>query len=286
MDKYNNLIAGGWKDYELLDSGNLKKLERYGGIILIRPETQALWKPKRPNVWEGARAEFSFSDKKGGWTWRKDKSEEWEMGWENAHFVVRPTAFKHTGVFPEQSSNWKFIQESVQKLEKPQVLNLFGYTGIATVVAALAGAQVTHVDASKQANAWMQKNAELSAVPKDSIRTILDDALKFAKREVRRQSTYQGIILDPPAFGRGAKNEVWHIEENLPELMETLTQLLSKDVGSFFLLNGYAAGFTPQSFLQLTQDFFSDAKVEHGEMRILETSGRQLSCGIYARFAR
>lgn len=316
-----NLTTSPWPDYELLDSGGNRKLERYGKFILIRPETQAIWKPARPELWKQAAAEFAWAGGKGKWQRGKDGNkavpESWRLSRRDVRFAVRLTSFKHTGIFPEQAENWEWIKDAVGKQgawvpapgsesgtgpagvterTKPQVLNLFGYTGIASIVAAKAGAQVTHVDASKQSNEWAKENARLSGIADTqaggghgSIKFLLDDALKFAEREVRRNATYNGIILDPPAFGRGPKGEVWKIEEQLPRLLGVLSRLLSKKPGAFFLLNGYAAGYSPQSFLQAVESSFdvSRAKGEFGELNLEESrSERTVPQGIYVRFVR
>jgi 23S rRNA (cytosine1962-C5)-methyltransferase len=329
-----NLSTRPWRDYELLDSGDGRKLERYGKYIVIRPETQALWRPARAATeWKKANAEFRFAEGKGAWVNKKAIAESWELGWGAAKFTVKLTSFKHMGVFPEQAANWEWIAERVMDSSRARkgqrassvpikVLNLFGYTGVASIVAALAGANVTHVDASRQSNEWAKENAKLSEVPAHpsqdagSIRYIFDDALKFVEREVRRAvasgganggsgasgaagAEYDGIILDPPAFGRGAKGEVWKIEEDLPRLLEATAKIASKKPGSFFLLNGYAAGYSPRSFLQATQSAFPDVatkigaaeKAEFGELQIEEssaaaTAGRAIPSGIYTRFVR
>ena len=291
----NNLTIRAWHDYELIDSGNNRKLERYGTVTVIRPEPQAIWQPSNPDAWKLADAEFTRVGEKGTWQKKKKLPESWEMIWNDVHCAVRLTSFKHTGVFPEQAANWQWAAERVMELrkaiEKPNVLNLFGYTGLASIALAKRGAFVTHVDASKQSNAWAKENAVLSETPAENIRYMLDDALAFVLREVRRGSTYEGIILDPPAFGRGAKNEVWRIEEHLPRLLEALTKIFARTHGSFFILNGYAAGFSAQSFLQVLHDHFPEAatksKAEFGELRIQQSVGdRVLPQGIYARFVR
>lgn len=283
----SHLLTLPWNDYELLDSGGGMKLERFGEFILARPETQALWKKQKPELWEAAHAEFSFHDKKGEWDMKKPVPESWQMTRGNLTFLARLTSFKHTGVFPEQEPNWTWIRERVQKLGAPNVLNLFGYTGIATLAAAEAGASVTHVDASKQSLDWAHENARRSHIPEDKIRWILDDAFAFAKREVRREAKYDGIILDPPAFGRGAKGEVWKIEEDLPKLFATLKDILSDKPGSFLLVNGYAAGYAPRSFAQAVESAFGDTNGECGELFIQETSSsRVVPAGIYVRFVR
>lgn len=287
--KYDqHLVATPWNDYELLDSGNSMKLERFGDIVIARPETQALWKKMRPELWETAHAEFAFAEKKGVWNMKKSVPESWQLSWHATHFLVRLTGFKHTGIFPEQAPNWQWLSEKVSVLEKPNVLNLFGYTGIASLVAAEAGAFVTHVDASKQSLDWAHENARLSTIKEDSIRWILDDALAFVKREVRRGAKYDGIILDPPAFGRGAKGEVWKIEEDFSTLLDGLKEIFAEKPNSFFLVNGYAAGYAPRSFAQAIESVFGPTQTgEAGELFIQESSSeRVIPAGIYVRFVR
>ena len=288
MQYDKHLVSNSWNDYELLDSGDSMKLERFGDVIVARPETQALWKKMRPELWETAHAEFSFEEKKGVWNMKKSVPESWQLSWHAARFLVRLTGFKHTGIFPEQAPNWQWLSEKVSKLEKPNVLNLFGYTGIASLVAAQAGAFVTHVDASKQSLDWAHENARISTIKEDSIRWILDDALAFVKREVRRGAKYDGIILDPPAFGRGAKGEVWKIEEDFSALLDGLKELLANKPGSFFLINGYAAGYAPRSFAQAIESVFPSTETgEAGELFIQESSSeRVIPAGIYVRFVR
>ena len=290
MNCDKHLISEAWSDYELLDSGENMKLERFGDIILARPETQALWKKNGPEMWEDAHAEFKFEDKKGAWAMKKAVPESWELSWHNVKFLARLTGFKHTGIFPEQSSNWEWLAEKISKLEKPNILNLFGYTGIASLVAAQAGAFVTHVDASKQSLDWAHENARLSGISEDRIRWILDDALAFVKREARRGAKYDGIILDPPAFGRGAKGEVWKIEEDFLTLLAGLKEIFPDKHGSFFLVNGYAAGYSCIAFAQAVECIFSaggEISGECGELHIKEShSERVIPAGIYVRFVR
>jgi len=294
-----DLSTSGWPDYELLDSGDNKKLERFGPFILIRPETQAIWKPLHPELWKTAKAEFRFDGGKGSWHSKGNGgAETWDITWNSdARFTLHLTAFKHTGVFPEQAPNWEWTAERVKALAKngaqPKVLNLFGYTGIASIVAAKHGAMVTHLDASKQSNTWARENAALSEVPPDTLRYITDDALKFVEREIRRGSMYDGIILDPPAFGRGPDGEVWKIEEDIVPLLDAVKKIFMQKPGSFFLLNGYAAGYAPQSLLQAVESSFpeivTDKKIdgEYGELHINEKgSVRAVSSGIYVRFVK
>jgi 23S rRNA (cytosine1962-C5)-methyltransferase len=297
--KLIDLATSGWPDYELLDSGDNKKLERFGPFVLIRPETQAIWKPLHPELWKTAKAEFRFDGGKGSWHSKTNGgSEIWDITWNSeARFSLRLTSFKHTGVFPEQAPNWEWIAEKVSSLakragaDKPKVLNLFGYTGIASIVAAKHGAIVTHLDASKQSNTWARENATLSDVPADALRYITDDALKFVQREIRRGSVYDGIILDPPTFGRGPDGEVWKIEEGIVPLLDAVRKIFSQKPGSFFLLNGYAAGYAPQSLVQAVESSFpeiaSNKKIEgeFGELRVNEKgSDRVVPSGIYVRF--
>ena len=283
--KDRDLIATSCGDYELLDSGDNMKLERYGEIILARPETQALWKKQKPELWETAHATFAFKDKKGSWQIHKEVPELWTVVRAGLPLIARLTGFKHTGIFPEQTPNWEWLEKKTRPEMK--VLNLFGYTGAATIVAARCGAFVTHVDASKQSLDWAHENAKLSEIGEDKIRWILDDALTFAKREVRRETKYDGIILDPPAFGRGAKGEVWKIEEDFQTLLVSLKELLSEKSGSFFLLNGYAAGYAPLSFAQAVESVFGEVNGEAGELHIKESaSERVIPSGIYVRFVR
>lgn len=295
MKHDQHLITNGWEDYELLDSGDGMKLERYGSIILARPETEALWAKQRPELWTQIHASFAFGNDKGSWDVRKPVPESWPLSRGPLKFVAKLTSFKHTGIFPEQERNWIWIKDQVKALiaggvERPNVLNLFGYTGIATLAAAHPGAFVTHVDASRQSLDWAHENGRLTELPDTAVRWVLDDALAYVKREVRRGAKYEGIVLDPPAFGRGAKGEVWRIEEQLPELLSNLKQLLSDAPGSFFLLNGYAAGYSPLSFAQAVESVFprlDEALAESGELRIQEGSGtRAIPAGIYVRFVR
>jgi 23S rRNA (cytosine1962-C5)-methyltransferase len=287
MTNDKHLVSEPWSDYELLDSGDNMKLERFCEIIIARPETPAIWKKRRPELWENIHAEFGLVDKKGSWNLKKSVPKFWPVSWKNAKFLARLTGFKHTGIFSEQVPNWEWLAEKISKLEKPNVLNLFGYTGIASVVVAQAGAFVTHVDASKQSLDWANENARLSGIGENRIRWVLDDALAFVKREVRRGAKYDGIILDPPAFGRGAKGEVWKIEEDLPELLALLKKLLSEKSGSFFLLNGYAAGYACIAFAQAVESAFGEISGEAGELHIKEySSSRVIPSGIYVRFVR
>lgn len=282
-----HLTTNGFDGYELIDSGEHEKLERFGEITVARPDTQAIWKKNNPDAWAAADASFAFDGGKGSWKKREGMPEEWPVAYGDASFVAKLTNFKHVGLFPEQEPNWSWSKDLISKLKEPQVLNLFGYTGAASIVAAKVGAKVTHVDSSKASVKWTEVNAAASNVPEGSIRYILEDARSFAKREARREAKYDGILLDPPAFGRGAKDEVWKIEEDLLPLMETLRELLSDTPGSFFLLNGYAAGYSPLSFKQLVESVFPGENLEFGELRIKEkNTQRAIPAGMFVRFSR
>ena len=279
------LVARPWADYELLDSGENMKLERFGEVVLSRPETQALWPKKNPALWDKADAEFTWGEK-GKWKTRRPVPRPWKMEWNGARFFAKLTNFKHVGVFPEQEPNWEWLRARSAALAAPAVLNLFGYTGIASIVVAKAGAKVTHVDGSKQTIAWAKENSDANEYESGGVRYIWDDAMKFAKREEKRGNAYDGIIVDPPAFGRGAKGEVWKIERDLPELLRVSAALLSKKPGSFFLLNGYAAGYSSRAFSEAVEAAFGE-KGEYGELLIAERAGdRAVPSGIYGRFVR
>jgi 23S rRNA (cytosine1962-C5)-methyltransferase len=277
------------KDYELLDSGNGLKLERYGSFVLSRPDPQALWQPLLKNEWQSADAIFIRKGKHVEWKKKKTFPAAWPINFGGLTFEIRPSSFKHTGLFPEHRGSWEWMAKQIEKRKEPtKVLNLFGYTGGATLACAKANAEVCHVDGSKMAIAWARKNQELSGLPEKPIRWILDDAVMFLKREVKRGNTYDAIVMDPPAFGHGAKGEVWKIEENFQELMELCFQVLS-DKPLFFLINGYASGYSPIAYqnnlLPLTEKF--GGEIETGELAIKESkSGRLLPCGIFARWTR
>lgn len=275
------------KEYELLDSGREEKLERYGGVILARPDPQALWEKKLPeSEWAKAAGRYIRTGKEGRWI-ESNLPKEWQVEFGGLHFYIRPTSFKHTGLFPEQLPNWEWMSDCIQKNSSaPAVLNLFGYTGGATLAAAKAGAEVTHVDASKTAVTWARKNAEVSGLADRPIRWIVEDATLFVEREIKRGKCYDAIIMDPPAFGHGPNDELWKIEEDFLKLIELCKQLLS-DKPLFFILNGYAAGYSPLAFaynLESTAKKFGGT-LEFGDLTIEEKgSGRALPCGIYARW--
>lgn len=278
-------LAASWEEYELLDSGNNEKLERFGEVVLARPEPQAIWPKGGAEQWANAQATFVMQEGRGVWLGAQ-KPREWEVSFGESTAQLTLTNSKHIGMFPEQAPNWQWLTEQVAfhkqcaEGQEVRVLNLFGYTGMASVVMAQAGAKVTHVDASKQSVEWAKENMRLSELPEDSVRWIVDDASVFVKREAKRGNTYAGIVLDPPAFGRGAKGEVWHIAEDLPKLLSGVSDILAEK--GFLLLNGYAAGYTPTSFVQLAEAYLPGRIFEYGELQLVGAQ-RIISEGIYVR---
>jgi len=272
--------------YKLIDSGEQRKLEQYGNFVLDRPDPQAIWtKGLRASEWGNADARFEKS-----WKTNSQIPDKWIAEIGNYNFEISLKNFKHTGVFPEHLENWAFIENCLKIVNsKFKILNLFGYTGGATLAAAKSGAEVVHVDASKPAILAAKQNAKLNNLEDAKIRWIEDDAKKFVEREVRRGIKYDGIIMDPPVFGRGAKGEIWKIEENLLPLLQSIKKILS-DNYKFILLNGYASGYTPLAYGQLLASVFDlDLEgVESGELCITESSKRAFSlpAGIFARYSR
>ncbi len=285
------LESSRWSDYELLDSGDGLKLERFGPYTFIRPEVQAMWKKSLPEKeWTSAHAIFQpTSEESGGhWMLKKKIPERWEMKYNGIRFWAMTTPGRHLGVFPEVASHWDFIADSVRKADRPvKILNLFGYTGLASLVAAAAGAQVTHVDASKKSVTWARENQSLSGLNDKPIRWIVDDALKFVQRESRRGTQYDGILLDPPKFGRGPKGEIWEVYKSLPHLFELCRAVLS-DTPLFLIVTVYAVKASAIHLGQALQDVMSRSKgsVESGELVTREKSaGRLLSQAVFARWS-
>ena len=279
-------IADGWKDYELLDCGGGEKLERWGDQILVRPDPQAIWESDRKNRgWRTANARYSRSSTGGG-HWDKNKlPESWPIAYKNLRFQVKPMNFKHTGLFPEQAANWDFAMDQIRRAGRPiRVLNLFAYTGGATLAARAAGAEVTHVDSVRQVVTWSRENMELSGL--EGVRWIVEDALKFVRREVRRGSLYRGIILDPPAYGRGAGGERWILEDNIGEMLECCAQLLEPR-GAFLVLNLYSMGLSSTlARTAVRQAFGAPREEQWGELCFTDRAGKQLPLGTYYRFTR
>ncbi len=279
-----------WESYELLDSGGGQRLERYGPYTLVRPEPNALWRPRRPpSEWEGADAHFVGSEEGARWSRRESLAEPWAVPWGALQFEVRLTPFKHTGLFPEQAVNWGWCAEQIRaRGPGVRVLNLFGYTGAATLSAAQAGARVTHVDASRPAMGWARSNQQHSGLEALPIRWLVDDVVKFVKRELRRGSRYEGIILDPPAFGRGPKGEIWRFSDNFPALIEEVAALLSEEA-LFLLVNAYAITESALVLHNLLADALAPraGTLEAGELALRESgpAGRLLPTSLFARWS-
>lgn len=279
----------GWADYALLDSGDGRKLERYGPYTVIRPEPQCLWTPKRPQLWDKADAVFDPTDEEdaGRWRFKGQPQQAWPLAWRDVKFLGRFTAFRHLAFFPEQAANWAFLDEKVRAAGQPKVLNLFGYTGVASLAMAAAGAQVTHVDASKKAVAMARENAELSGLADRPIRWIVEDARRYVQREVRRGSKYDGIILDPPKYGRGPDGQVWRLFEDLPELARLCGELLSQDA-SFLILNAYAERISGAALSGLLSEVLKGrgGRIDWGELALVEEGAdRAIGMSFYARWS-
>ena len=283
------------KDYELIDSGEGFKLERYGEYILSRPDPEALWKKNlSDNEWKNVDLEFIRNGTKNKWIIKHGIPNNWDIVYGDLKFNIKPTSFKHIGIFPEQSPNWEWMGEIIKNYElgvnneKVKVLNLFAYTGGATLACAKAGAEVAHVDASKNAVEWARLNAELSGLKDAPIRWLIEDVTLFLKREIKRGRKYDAIIMDPPAFGHGPKDEIWKIEEDFLNLMDLCKQVLSENP-LFILINGYTAGYSSVVYENNLTDLMEDykGKIEGGEL-VIEESGtkRLLPCGIFARWEK
>lgn len=239
-------IADNWKDYEVIDTSCGEKLERWGKYILLRPDPQVIWNtPKEVAQWKQLNGHYHRSAKGGGEWEFFNLPDEWSIHYRDLTFRLKPFSFKHTGLFPEQAVNWDWFSNIIKSSQRPlKVLNLFAYTGGATLAAARAGARVTHVDASKGMVTWAKENAAASGLSDAPIRWLVDDCVKFAEREIRRGNTYDGIIMDPPSYGRGPKGEIWKIEDSIYPFIELTAQLLSRDA-QFFLINSYTTGLQP-----------------------------------------
>ncbi|MDR1558836.1 MAG: class I SAM-dependent methyltransferase [Clostridiales bacterium] len=278
------LIPDTWKDYELLDTHRGEKLERWGDIVVARPDPQIIWPgDSKSPLWKGCHMRYHRSRSGGGfWEIKKQTPGTWHIGWESLTFKIRPTDFKHMGLFPEQAVNWQWIIDKIGG-KSVRVLNLFAYTGGATSAAAAAGANVTHVDAAKGMNVWAKENAALSGVPENRLRFITDDVLKFALREQRRGAVYDAVIMDPPSYGRGPGGEVWKIEDKLFELVSACAALLSAEP-LFFLINSYTTGFSPVTAENILRSIIKNGATSSGELGLRQANGLVLPCGIYARW--
>lgn len=286
------LVTRGWSDYALLDSGHGRKLERYGPYTVVRPEPQCFWAPRDVAAFEQANAVFDpQQEEEDAGRWRFDEHgpiDAFPLKWRDVRFTGRFTPFRHLAFFPEQAANWEWMDARVRTLKQPRILNLFGYTGVASLAAAAAGAHVTHVDASKKSVAYARENAELSGLSDRPIRWLVEDARKFVAREVRRGSKYDGIILDPPKYGRGANGEVWRLFEDLPDLLKDCAALLSDDA-SFLLLNAYAARISGLSLAHLMAEATPDrgGRIDWGELALSEDgpNARAIGLSFFARWS-
>ncbi len=274
-----------WKDYECLDTYDGMKLERWGDIVLSRPDPQVIWKKKcLPGAWRDAHAVYNRSSSGGGsWDYKKKMPDRWEISYKNLTFNIKTMGFKHTGLFPEQAVNWDYMAEKLKNRPGATVLNLFAYTGGATVACSKAGAKVCHVDASKGMVLWAKENAASSKCDENSIRYIVDDCMKFVEREIRRGKKYDAIVMDPPSYGRGPGGEVWKLEECLWDFVERCALLLS-DEPIFFLINSYTTGLQPAVMKNILELAIKGGKVEADEIGLPVKSGICLPCGATARW--
>ena len=283
-------VAKDWKDYEILDMANGEKLERWGNITLIRPDPQIIWKEKSfPEKWKNANAKYNRSNTGGGnWNFIKPLPKSWQIKYKDLTFNIKPMGFKHTGIFPEQAVNWDWMMNKIRNSNREiKVLNLFAYTGGASVACLKAGASVCHVDSSKGMCEWAKENVASSGLRERPIRFLIDDVVKFVNREIRRGNKYDGIIMDPPSYGRGANGEVWKFEENIADLVKLCMNVLS-DKPLFFLINSYTTGISSQVLENLLRINISKkvgGKFSHGELGLPMTNSKLiLPCGIYGRW--
>ena len=284
------ILANKWNDYSIIDMANGQKLEKWGKFILSRPDPQIIWNNKTyPEKWDKADAVYSRSKTGGGsWKYNKKLPDNWKIQYKELVFNIKPMGFKHTGLFPEQAVNWDWMIEKITKANRPiKVLNLFAYTGGASVACLYAGAEVCHVDSSKGMVQWAKENVQSSGLADKKIRYIVDDVNKFVQREIRRNNKYDAIIMDPPSYGRGAKGEVWQFENNIYDLVELCEKVLS-DNPLFFLINSYTTGISSSvlgNILNLCINKKNNGNVTSGEIGLpMENSKLVLPCGIYGRW--
>ena len=286
-------MANNWKDYQIIDAGNGEKLEKWKNVILRRPDPQAIWPADtKSGSWLKADGVYNRSSSGGGsWTFNKKIPERWTVDYKGLSFYIKPTGFKHTGLFPEQAANWDWIMDKIKNAGRPiKVLNLFAYTGGATCAASFAGAvEVCHVDASKGMVAWAKENAQLSGLSENRIRYIVDDCFKFVQREIKRGNRYDAVIMDPPSYGRGPNGEIWKFEDELTKLLEITKEVLSDDP-LFLLLNSYTTGLSAtaiENMLKLIIVKEKGGEVRSGEIGIPVTrDDLVLPCGIYGRWEK
>ncbi len=285
-------VATNWKDYELIDASNGEKLERWNKTILLRPDPSIIWDERNlEDEYSNINAIYHRSNKGGGeWENLKTTPTRWEVNYKNLTFNIKQMGFKHTGLFPEQAFNWDFMMDKIEKNNrKVKVLNLFAYTGGATVACLSKGASVTHVDSSRGMVDWCKENVKSSNLEDSEVRYLVDDVIKFVKREIRRGNKYDAIVMDPPSYGRGANNEVWNIEKNLTELVQLCTEILSEDP-LFFIINSYTTGLSSTSLknlLTLTVNKHTKGIITAGELGLPITNNDLiLPCGIYGRWEK
>lgn len=281
-------VARDWKDYEILDMANGEKLEKWKDVILVRPDPQIIWKSKSfPERWKNVNARYIRSSTGGGnWDFNKKVPANWQVKYKELIFNIKPMGFKHTGLFPEQAVNWDWMINKIQHANRDiKVLNLFAYTGGATVACSYAGASVCHVDSSKGMVTWAKENITSSGLQNNLVRYIIDDVVKFVSREIRRGNKYDAIIMDPPSYGRGTNGEVWKFEENISDLVELCTKVLS-DRPLFFLINSYTTGISStvlENILRL--NIKAKGKLSSGELGLpMKDSNLVLPCGIFSRW--
>ena len=283
-------ISNNWQDYECLATGDKEKLERWGKYILNRPDPTIIWNKSKNPIWDKWDGYYHRSNLGGGsWEFKKSLPDYWTIKYRNLTFKVSPTNFKHTGIFPEQANNWDYIIEKISKSNNKdfRVLNLFAYTGCATMAASSAGAkEVVHVDSSKGIIDWAKENMKLCNLENNTIRFIQEDVIKFLNREIRRGRTYHAIIMDPPSYGRGPNKEVWRFEDNIAELLNKTKQLLDKNF-SFLLISSYTTGLSPTSLKNILSLTFENNHIETGEIGLPVTENNlTLPCGIYGRVSK
>jgi len=283
-------IAKEWKDYEIIDMANGEKLERWKDVILARPDPQIIWKSKSfPKEWDKVNAKYNRSTTGGGaWEYNKKVPSSWQIKYKNLTFNIKPMGFKHTGLFPEQAVNWDWMMDKIKNANREiKVLNLFAYTGGATVACAAAGASVCHVDSSKGMVTWAKENISSSGLENRPVRYIIDDVVKFVNREIRRGNKYDAIIMDPPSYGRGANGEVWKFEENISDLVELCTKVLS-DNPLFFLINSYTTGISSRVLENILKlNIKNNGTFSNGEIGLPMTNSKLvLPCGIYGRWEK
>jgi len=290
-NKIKTLYTRDWQDYELLDTGNHQKLERFGKYVFVRPYEDAFWKKTlSQSEWDKADGIFfsskkqqkgklaSLKEKKGGWKMKNKIDPKWKMSYKGVDFSASPTPFRHMGFFPEQATHWDLIEEKIKNSkDKVRFLNLFGYTGLASLFALKAGADVTHLDASKQTVAWAKENQEISGLKELPMRVVVDDALKFIEREIKRGNKYDAVVMDPPKFGRGPKGEIWKLEEKLSELLSQVRKILSEKP-LFIIITSYATESSALSLGHTLKEMMKDFKgeVEVGELCVLEKSNNRV----------